>query len=43
MILDKLAQSTYKKSRRRKKSDFPEEVKAKALSMKKEILSLKMH
>ena len=35
MILDKLAQSTYKRVEEEKKSRFPEEVKAKALSMKK--------
>ena len=45
MILDKLAQSTYKRVEEVKKSRFPpEEVKAKAtVNAKKEILSLKMH
>lgn len=35
MILDKLAQSTYKRVEEEKKQISPEEVKAKALSMKK--------
>ena len=35
MILDKLAQSTYKRVEEEKNQISPEEVKAKALSMKK--------
>lgn len=43
MILDKLAQSTYKRVEEEKKQNPLEEVKAKALAMEKATLNLKKH